>query len=189
MIPRIVAVASLAVLLGTACGPAEPESPPAPSTTEGTQEGSPPGNFTGEEANDALASKAPEYAGWWFESGKPVVAAVDASDEAKDRLRAAILPQLTERGLPPDVELEFRRVAYSWNQLHAWKVVMRNTGLAAPSFSSLDANEVRNRVVVGLADLSQEAAVRHYAESEGVPREALMVEFSAPIRLLPGGAR
>lgn len=187
MIARIVAVASLTVLMGTACGPAEPESAPAPSTTEEPREGRPPDNFTGEEFNDGLASKAPEYAGLWFESGKPIVATVDVSDEAKARLRAALQPHV----LSPDAEIEFRLVAYSWNQLHAWKVIMRNTGLVAPSFSSLDANEVRNQIVVGLRDrnLSEEPKVRQYAESQGVPRDALVVEYADACILLLCGTR
>jgi hypothetical protein len=189
MIPRIVAVASLSLLMGTACGPAEPESAPAPSTAEAPQEESPPSHSSGEEFHDGFARKAPEYAGLWLESGKPVVATVDVSDEAKARLRAAIESWLVERGLPPDAELEFRLVAYSWNQLHAWKRVMGDGASQIPTFRSLDANEARNRVVVGLKDLSYEPVARQYAESHGVPREALVVEYSDFCLLLLCGKR
>ncbi len=188
MIPRIVAVASLSLLMGTACGPAEPESVPAPSTTEVPQEEAPPpGQYTGEEFNDGLASKAPEYAGLWFESGKPIVATVDVSDEAKARLRTALQPHV----LSPDAEIEFRLVAYSWNQLHAWKRVFRNLTLVSSTFSSLDASESRNSIVVGLRDraLTEEPQVRQYAERQGVPRDALVVEYSDACLLLLCGRR
>jgi hypothetical protein len=119
------------------------------------------------------------------------VLTVDVSEEAKARLRAAVEPHLIGHGLPPDAEIEFRLVAYSWNQLHAWKLVMRNLTLVASSFSSLDASEARNSIVVGLRDqaLSEEAQVRQYAESQGVPRDALVVEYANACLLLLCGTR
>lgn len=179
MVSRIVTVASLALLLGTGCGPSESGSPQGPSTAENGQQDNTP-SLTYDQVNDETARLAPEFSGLYGESGRLVVAAVDISGEAQVRLRAAVESQ---HGVPPGADIEFRLVEYSWKELAAWRWVMKDVGPAAPSFSALDANEFLNRVVVGLSDMSQEAAVRQYAESEGVPREALVVEHSEPIRL------
>lgn len=193
MVLRIVSVASLAVCLGTGCGASEAGSTRA-SLVSGTRPedsrgaGLPSSRPSGLDAQFLdVARQAPEFAGYYFDtSHRLVVVTTDLS--AKERVRAAVQPLLEQHGIPASQAVEFRLGEYSWSQLYAWRQVMLNLGReVAESFNTLDADEVRNRVVVGVTKASDEAAVRQYAERNGVPAGALVVEVVDPVMVLPGG--
>lgn len=115
-----------------------------------------------------------------------MVANIAESDKASAQLKA-----LVDRGLVPrwgssPVSIRVRKADYSYRQLAAWRNAVRLLGrLPALQTRTLDLDEVRNRVVVGVAAASefQRQAVSASLAQLNIPSDGVVIEVVGPVQL------
>jgi hypothetical protein len=128
----------------------------------------------------ALGRSWEGFGGLFFDdSGTPTVYLLDP-----DRHGAAVAEALGGR-------TRLRRGDYTFERLYAWRSRLRPL-LSLPGLTYLDIDEATNRVTIGLdATSSEKANERQRLEralaASGVPREAVRIAESAPVRELAGG--
>ena len=151
------------------------------------------GETLGEDAHMvALAREIPGFGGYWREApgGRLVVALTEAGAGNFPAARRAVLarraadvtraPSLTNERVEAPPEVVERVVEYSFIELARHRARLRSALFAIPEVVSLAVDEELNRIVVGLEDMSGEAAVVALAADLGVPVE--MVSFSQKSR-------
>ncbi|HLM68336.1 MAG TPA: hypothetical protein VK358_12445 [Longimicrobium sp.] len=118
------------------------------------------------------------FAGVYLERGAVVVLAArpERGPELVDRLRGsrALSPLL--RGRPARVQ----NAAYDFRQLKDWYDALLGV-IDGSSFVSLDIDETRNRIAVGIAGPSRRGAVVAAAQRAGIPPQALQVTETGEI--------
>ncbi|HEX8275758.1 MAG TPA: S1 family peptidase [Longimicrobiaceae bacterium] len=128
------------------------------------------------------SSEVPGFGGFYVDEAGDIVAYVtDSADEP--RARGAIQRLLArdarrfarEDGSRPSVHV--RRGEYGFSQLVQWSDALQRGARPAHGISLFDADEMKNRVRIGIADRSQVAGIQALAESLGVPRGALHFEL------------
>jgi len=135
----------------------------------------------------ALGRKLDTFAGLYYanERGTPVVRLTDLSDAERARpIIGAVLDTYRARVSLPEASAEFvtyEKADYTFLQLKAWQIALRPLVLGIPGVVYLDADELRNRVVVAVADDSAEASVWELAASTPVPGDAIQVVRSGPV--------
>jgi hypothetical protein len=72
---------------------------------------------------------------------------------------------------------------YSFLQLKAWHDMHRSKTLAMPGVSSVDIDEVNNRLEIGATDFNAMQSVRQSLERLGVPYEAANISEVAPMKM------
>lgn len=123
-----------------------------------------------------LARQIPGFGGYLQdERGRLTVALVDTSQRAA--AAGVLAPILSARRLSV-AGMVVRRVLYDFGQLGAWKNSARAL-IGVPGVVSLDADEARNRVVVGIKDESARAAAAARLAQLGVPAAATIIEVES----------
>lgn len=120
-----------------------------------------------------VGDEVPGFGGLFYdEEGNPAVYLTDPEGPG-----AAIVKSMGE-------EVRVLRGDYEFRQLAGWKIALRPV-LGLPGVVTLDADEARNRVVVGV-DARSKSLDRGELERElifqGVPREAVVFEEVSPLR-------
>jgi hypothetical protein len=169
------AVVFLAVFLA-ACD-ASPTAPPALRTPPSAmlQDGGAARPWTMDDEYARIArEEVPGFAGYYLDgSGEAVIQLVDESRVSSAR---AALARAGTRG-SDFTQSRSRRAAYDFNQLKQWMDALV-PALPRGQPHMWDVDEVRNRVVIGVAEQRQVAAVRESARAVGVPAGALDVEVT-----------
>ncbi|MET0399968.1 MAG: hypothetical protein ABW277_24475 [Longimicrobiaceae bacterium] len=128
------------------------------------------------------AAEVPGFGGFYVDDAGDIVAYVtDTANEG--RARGAIQRLLlrdTRRfarrdGSQPAVHV--RKGEYGFSQLVEWNEKLQRGARPSDGISLYDADEMRNRVRIGIADPARAAGVQALAESLGVPRGALHFEI------------
>jgi hypothetical protein len=135
----------------------------------------------------AIAQRAPGFAGMFFDQSGDVVISVAGPVDSAGLVASIALaeggslvrPRKGTRGLP---NLRFRSVEYDYRTLVTWKQLLWST-LEGQPITLVDIDEVRNRLRIGLSDMSAAPAVTRRLESVGIPAAALIIEFAAPAEL------
>ena len=91
-------------------------------------------------------------------------------------------PWLASQGLGA-AALRVRRADYDWASLERWQGRATGTALAMRGAVSVDADEARNRVTIGVERGMPMAQVRSAVARLGVPSAAVVVEEVEPVRL------
>jgi hypothetical protein len=125
----------------------------------------------------AIAREVPEFAGMYFnDDGRLTIAltALDRRAAAEGAVRSRIGNHETQAGRRDSRNIAFdsKLVKYSFLELARYKTVLRRS-LTIRGVATIDANEVLNRVEVGLADPTAEESVRALADSLGITAEVL----------------
>jgi hypothetical protein len=116
------------------------------------------------------------YAGVWLVDGAPVFAMVDPSHA--EVVRAALNDRLGGSGLSLSPESPVVQVRWSFAQLWEWNAYLESVIVAPEAFVSVDLDELRNRIVVGLTSHAarEELAPRLYARD--VPCQLILLELT-----------
>lgn len=166
---RPLLAAALSVSLFACGGPAvTPDS----SWIEAVDDG------TGGEAYLDVAGRIPSFAGVYLEDGHVVVRMVEVAS-AQERADATAWAQETFSN--PRVVIE--RADFTWRQLVDAKELLF-IQLEPSGIYTYDADELANRVELGVQDESTRVRVRHDALRLGVDQKMLRVVITEPIRLL-----
>ncbi|HEY7614930.1 MAG TPA: hypothetical protein VH764_18185 [Gemmatimonadales bacterium] len=130
----------------------------------------------------ALVRGVPGFGGFFLDrDGAPTVYLRDAS--ARAQVERALRPWLISQGVGP-AAFQVRRATYDWASLERWQGRATGTALAMQGVIYVDADEARNRVTIGVERGMAAAQVRSAVARFGVPSAAVVVEESAPVRLL-----
>ena len=122
-----------------------------------------------------IARGVPGFAGWWLQGGTIVLMLVDtAQRDAAIRAIGAELPRRYRNNI------RVHKADFNFDQLRKWK----SLALGDSAVVSSDADEVRNRLVVEIADSGALAATRQRLVEMGIPSEALIIEISGPAKWL-----
>ncbi|MCI0571959.1 MAG: hypothetical protein L0Y66_14495 [Myxococcaceae bacterium] len=119
------------------------------------------------------ARKEPTFGGLYLESNQLVLVLTDVSrlDSALEAVLQVFGTERFERNLPA------RGVEGQYNSLElvGWKHALKDVFMFG-SVTSLDADEFRNRVAIGIVDLEAVPQVESHISAVGVPREAVVFD-------------
>lgn len=116
----------------------------------------------------AIAERVPGFAGWWRDGDTAVVMLVDTTRRA-DAVKA-IAPELQGRHIRT---IRVQRADFDFKELRDWKhAVPLDT---VYHMAMVDADEVRNRIVVGVTDSSYIGSARRHLLRLGIPARALVM--------------
>jgi len=183
-------VAAAAILLAGACSDAGLVEPgfAEPEPTELFRGGTPsasatPRNLDAELAR--IAQEVPGFAGYFVDSRGVLNVRMSSRAAAQVRTAAGVRQALGPRVAPLGVDMAARQVNvleadFDFLQLHAIHRAVRPVfGVSGVVFT--DADEIRNRVVIGVENASAAAAVQHALGMLAVDRRAVEIVPSDPI--------
>jgi hypothetical protein len=125
------------------------------------------------------ANEIPGFAGIAGDgNGVDEILLVDETQRSKAQAYARRVSQ--EQGVAPTTT-RVRHVDFAFDQLMTWRLLLLPL-LGVNGIHSLDIDEVRNRVALGVKLASDITAVRNLAVGAGVPAEALVVEVMPVIK-------
>jgi hypothetical protein len=135
-----------------------------------------------------LADEVPGFGGYYFgNDGRAVVVLTDLRQRqvAETRLRALVRDERFVRS-----GVRFRQGQYDFRSLSTWKGQLTRQAGAIPGWVTMDADEMRNRIVVGVTNRGlAEPAVATAAARLGIPRAAIVVEQESPVYRRQGSLR
>ena len=135
----------------------------------------------GEAAFEDISSEVPSFAGFFLEGNTLVtlVSDLNQASAAQDAVRRVAAARAT-RGNDPRLataEVAVRAVKFTFQQLKQWRDQFEQQALATlPDVVSIDLDEVRNQVAIGLADGSGTAAVEKVMTDLGAPVGSVRID-------------
>ncbi len=155
---------------------AEPDPPsnvPPKSLDEGPVAG------PTDDAFAIVAQSVPAFAGMFLdESGNLNIYLLDSSQ--KDEAEAAIANVFGAERFEGSA-VRVLQAQYGFLELYHWRLDMRPVVLGIPGVVSLDIDDTRNRVRVGLEEMEVQAAVEVELAKLCVPLEAVIFELDTPL--------
>jgi hypothetical protein len=132
-----------------------------------------------------IAHEIPGFGGWYFDGAGTlnVVMAAGTRPMAEAEVQSRLMPHLAAMGQDPGVagNAVMRLGDYDFIQLDAMHHRVMNV-LSLPGVVYTDADEVTNRVAVGVENAATAAAVEHALAMLDVPNEAVVIRVTAPFR-------
>jgi hypothetical protein len=176
-----VSTAVLALLFTAACDSAEKTA--GPQTDKPAERPSAQGQVwtPDDELARVARSEVPGFAGYYLQAdGRPVVRLVDPTQRTAARQYLAKHFAAARRGRQANAPQEpiFLAAAYNFAQLHDWSEKLLPV-LQRDGVYMIDADEVGNRVLVGVGNAAAAAAVRAEAARLGIPAEAVAIQTQA----------
>lgn len=134
---------------------------------------------------EEIAKAVPEFGGYFFENGRPVVYMTNPGKS--DVLLPVLRPVLDAlRAIGGDAavsgEVEIRRADYSFLELAEWRDKVFDDVFGIPDVVSLDLNEAINRVEIGLETGVGRPDVEEWILGLGIPLGAVHVEVTGAFR-------
>jgi hypothetical protein len=141
-----------------------------------------------------MQTEVPGFGGFYVDEAGDIVAYVtDLADESRargavQRLLLRDARRFARRdGSQPAVHV--RKGEFGFSQLVDWSEKLQRGARPAHGISLFDADEMRNRVRIGIADQGQAAGIQALAGSLGVPRGALHFEMRRGRNVLAASLR
>lgn len=137
-----------------------------------------------------LAAELPGFGGYYYDGEGNLVAVVrdpGQSGAARARLGGRLAAFKGRSGEHRrDGEVRVRQGRFSFPELAAWRDAVSDSVLGVvPGTLSSDADEVRNRVVVGVRDERARGEVARAVARMGIPADAVVTELSDDLELSP----
>ena len=118
------------------------------------------------------ARQVPGFAGIYYDQqGVRVIRLVDVTKRAA--AEAALAERLAE--FPAAAGTRVLRADYNFLELDEWRSLARHAVMLVPGITSLDLDEMRNRLVIGIVDLSAQDLVESILAELSIPREAVVI--------------
>ncbi|MBT8397000.1 MAG: hypothetical protein KJN92_08540, partial [Gemmatimonadetes bacterium] len=138
--------------------------------------------FGGERDFVELSSRETSFAGMFLEGGVLVVTVTDLDRGATvvSDVQGGVLPEIQQRGRALG-GLEVRKVEYSFLELANWRNLAFRHVMWFEDVTSLDLDERRNRVSIGLATGSGRAQVLEVLKDLDVPLEAVAIAVTGSV--------
>lgn len=154
----------------TPVGPLGAAARPAPQGTVGSVE----------DEFAALSQQIPGFGGFAFDAGGNMI--VHLKDPAQEAVARQVLGSYLNRwsGNPRSQSatrsIIVRTAQFDFSQLSGWRGQLRPAVLGVAGVASLDIDEGRNRVVIGVTDLALRDQISAIVTSLGIPAEAVIIE-------------
>jgi hypothetical protein len=134
------------------------------------------------DADDILAEATrdvPGFGGMFLdENGNINLYLQDASQKAQ---AMTAVESVFDADIFEGAAVKVLKADYAFADLHRWRQDMRPVVLGLSGVITLDIDEKRNRITVGLEEMNEQAAVEAALEKLGVPRDAVILEPASPI--------
>jgi len=174
------ALTPIAVLATAACADTDPPvAPVAESATAVVQTDLRPDRGTIDDRWAAISQgEVPGFAGLWYDdtTGEIVVAAT----RADSRSAASGLASRSSAARDfPDAPVRFEVVSYDFLQLRTWKTAARAL-LRLPDVLYIDADEVRNRLVLGVSRSAETSQIREQTRALEIPDAGVEFVITSP---------
>jgi hypothetical protein len=134
---------------------------------------------TDDELRADVAKRVPGFAGVWFHGSTLVLALVDTTQRAAALREVAdlleISPEKYRNVRVQPAQFDFAQL-YAWKEAVVTRLLLRDS---IPQWTGLDVDEVRNRVVLDVADSSALGPARRAILALGIPPRALLVEIGS----------
>jgi hypothetical protein len=124
-----------------------------------------------------IAKTVPGFAGWWWDGTTLVLMLVDTAQ--RDAAVTAIAPDMRQQYIR---RVLVRKADFDFIQLRRWMLLV--PFFADSQITAVDADEVRNRVVVSVADSAYLAPTRERLVALGIPLRALVLEIMRGVKPL-----
>jgi len=163
------------VLIGACADLSEPSDRPEASLQQTLQQVS---------ADDpvGLARGVRGFGGFFLDAGgSPTVYLTDPAE--RGAAEQALGPFFHARGLEPS-RLRVVQADFEYSRLERWFETASPDALAVSGAVYTDLDEARNRLRIGVANQASGAEVRQLVGALGIPASAVLVEETAPIRLV-----
>lgn len=138
----------------------------------------------------AINDSVPGFGGYFIaEDGDVVVYLKDPTALASERARGIIVPLLQERRWSSRQRfgrLSIREGQFEFAELYEWRDSLISSVLHLPGVVSVDLDERRNTVVIGVLESSITTEVERAIALLGAPAGAVMMEASGPLILEAG---
>jgi hypothetical protein len=130
-----------------------------------------------------LAAEVPGFGGYYFnENGETVAFVTDLA--RADQARAAVQALLARNpAAPRGGRVLVRQGRYTFPELAAWRDRITGPVLDLEGVQSIDANEGRNRVVIGISSPAAREGVEQVLAAHRVPRESVVMEVEEELIL------
>jgi hypothetical protein len=187
----VAAAGILAVAIVGACADTSPTEPAAEAHDVASLFGGDPGPITLPVGLDAefvrITREIPGFAGFYYDANRTlnVVLAPATRPLPEAEVQSRLAPRLQAMGQDPAAAYGalFRAGQYDFVELDAMhRRMLPLLGLAGVVYT--DADEVANRVTIGVVDAAAATAVEHALAMLAVPREAVVLRESAPVRVM-----
>jgi hypothetical protein len=130
-----------------------------------------------------LAAEVPGFGGYYFDENGETVAFVTDLARA-DQARAAVQARLARNPVAPrGGRVLVRQGRYTFPELAAWRDRITGPVVDIEGVESVDANEGRNRVVIGISSPAAQRGVEQLLAEHRVPREAVVMEAEEELSL------
>ncbi len=118
------------------------------------------------------ARQVPGFAGLYYDrQGVRVIRLADVTKRAA--AEAALAERLAE--FPAEAGTRVLKADYNFLELDEWRSLARHAVMLVPGITSLDVDEMRNRLVIGITDLSAQGEVESKLADLSIPREAVVI--------------
>ena len=131
-----------------------------------------------DEAFERISREVPEFSGLWKEADSLVVGLRDVNPRITQQVMPVIHAVLGGRAIMPD-EVRFIQTRHSFATLQGARIRAREL-IGDATATLLDLDERNNRVYIGIADLSQETAVRSRLIALGIAESLVHIDRVAP---------
>jgi hypothetical protein len=174
---------SLVTLL-TSCdrlqeSPTEVSHPQPPAQEPGLQYSSPIPTLDSDRPSDVpalyLAERIPGFGGFYFENQRLVVVLTRDADESIARQFVGDASEIVRPRVDEDSDVVIRSGEYSFSELRQWRDNINLWAFTLPDVVSTSLNQMKNRIVIGVADPEASAAVQARLTSADIPLEAVQV--------------
>jgi hypothetical protein len=135
-----------------------------------------------DEAFARVSREVPAFAGLWKDGESLVIALTDTSSRITEQVLPVIRAVFRGRSVLPD-RVRFIQVQHSFTNLQEARRRARDL-LSDESATLIDVDERQNRLVIGIADLHQEEAVRERLITMGIEEKLVRIEQVAPFKPL-----
>jgi hypothetical protein len=150
----------------------------------GSPEGRSPSNDAVVEHDDLfaeVAALAPGFGGLFLD--KDGILNVYLLDPAAEGAATAAISAVFGPERFPLGEVRVLQGKYDFSQLWEWRHALRRDVLGLPGVTSLDIDELKNRLRVGVERAEVEPEVEKQLARLGIPREAVNIEVEPPVEL------
>jgi hypothetical protein len=127
-----------------------------------------------------ITEQIPEFGGFWFQNGRPVIGLTRLSATAKAKSKLLILAALKTRESKTGPFI-YRRVDHNFTTIHSARRTIRSL-LRERNITFLDTDERSNIVRVGIRKASDEATVRQKILGMGIAEGLFRIEVRSPVK-------
>jgi len=172
----------VAVALAAGCVQDKPQPTAVASVLTSSLSPKGPITWSIDERFKQIAQEVPGFGGVFFDKdGVLNVQLVDPSQA--DRARVAVADFLN-RIAARSRNIRVVPARFNFSELDGWRNEVASRVFEISGVVSLDVDEVRNRVVIGIADQTASGPIETTLGTLGIPRGAVVVEQTPPIRKL-----